>query len=229
MQSKFIGTGGAFDYRYGNSAAILWLRDMKILIDCGADVFSALRHKGQADDITHILITHLHDDHGGSLGSLLAYHTLILKKPKLKLIYPTESFHDHLLNFVSFIIKTDEHVEFVPMTEFEGLHFIDTFGLHVKDFPTFAYYFTDNNKTIAYSGDIGDPDCVFDHLRSQGLTGATVFHDITFNPANTAHAFYKDVAKHRDDFTVFGYHIDPEKEPADNEVPLVWKQADLML
>jgi ribonuclease BN (tRNA processing enzyme) len=229
MQVKFVGTGGAFDYRYGNSAAVVWFRDMKILVDCGADVFTQLRQKGHADDITHVLITHLHDDHGGSLGSLLAYHTLILRKPRLKLIYPTESFHRHLGQFLTFIISVDQHVEFLPMDAFEGLHYIDTFGLHVKDFPTFAYYFTEGTKTIAYSGDLGDPDVVFGYLHAQGLTGCTVYHDITFNRANRAHAFYKDVAKHTDDFEVFGYHVDPTEAPPDNSLRLVHNHPELLL
>jgi ribonuclease BN (tRNA processing enzyme) len=221
MTIQFIGTGGAFDYRQGNSAAIVAWRDMRILVDCGADVFRALRERDAADDITHILITHLHDDHAGSLGSLLAYHTIVLRKPRLKLIYPTESFRKHLHAFLDFIIRTDEHAEFVAIDDIPGLSFIDTFGRHVPQFPTFAYIFTEGERTIAYSGDIGDPDFVFDNLRSLRLHGATVFHDISFSPQNKAHAFYKDVAKHAGEFEIYGYHLDPEKAPDDNPIRLV--------
>jgi ribonuclease BN (tRNA processing enzyme) len=225
-----VGTGGAFDFRQRNSSALMSFRGMAILLDCGADVFTTLRGKGAADDITHILITHLHDDHAGSLGSILCYHTLILKKPKLQLIYPTEAFRQHLFNFLSFIIaKPDDHVEWIPMDAVPGIEFVDTTGLHVKDFPTFGYIFTEDGKTIAYSGDIGDGHFIFNQLEQRGLKGSTVFHDITFNPANKAHAFYKDVASHVNDFEVYGYHLDPDTEPGDNPLALVSARQDLML
>lgn len=230
MTIKFIGTGGAFDYRYRNSAAIVWLRDMKILIDCGCDIFTSLRQKEQADDITHVLITHLHDDHAGSLGSLLAYHVLILKKPPLKLIYPTDSFRDHLLAFMKFILKDpNKFAEFIPIADMEGVGFIDTYGKHVADFPTFSYYFTEDGQCICHSGDIGNPDFIFEELTRLGLEGATVFHDITFSETNKPHAFYRDVSKHLDGFSIYGYHLDPEKEPGDNLVTLVQKVPELLI
>lgn len=230
MEIKFVGTGGAFDYRHRNSAAIVWLRDMKILIDCGCDVFATLRYAGQADDFTHILITHLHDDHIGSMGSLLAYNTVVLNRPPLKLIYPTVTFREHLNSFMKFILKEPgKYIDFVPIDEVDGLGYIDTFGRHVPDFPTFGYYFKHGDQKIAYSGDLGDPSFFFEELLKVGLEGATVFHDVTFNEKAKPHAFYKEVAKHQDKFKVYAYHLDPESVPLDNTVNLVVNHPELLV
>lgn len=73
---KFVGTGSAFNTARGNNSAYILEGDTLILIDCGATTFDRLKSSGILDNVVniHIYITHTHDDHVGSLGSLILYH-----------------------------------------------------------------------------------------------------------------------------------------------------------
>src|SRR4030095_1587723 len=67
MLLQFLGTGGAFNPEYGNSAALIRCNGKSILIDCGFTVFAKLKEFNLFNQIDYILITHLHNDHTGSL------------------------------------------------------------------------------------------------------------------------------------------------------------------
>ena len=73
MELKFLGTGGAFDWECGNSSALVSFKGETILIDCGCVVYQQLCRLNLIDKIDAILITHFHDDHVGSLSSILAH------------------------------------------------------------------------------------------------------------------------------------------------------------
>ncbi len=51
MKIKFIGTGGAFEPRYGNSAALLEFQHKTILIDAGFTVYGRdVRQRSMIND-----------------------------------------------------------------------------------------------------------------------------------------------------------------------------------
>lgn len=74
---SFIGTGSAFNTKLGNNGAYLKSPDGKTLfmIDCGELTFDRLQKYKVLDGVEnlHVLITHFHPDHVGSLGSLVFY------------------------------------------------------------------------------------------------------------------------------------------------------------
>jgi ribonuclease BN (tRNA processing enzyme) len=88
MIIEVIGVGGAFSYELGNSSVLAWDNSYKsaILFDCGSTVFSDLRKKEQQEKrdiiskIDSVFISHLHDDHYGSVATLLEYRFWIHKK-----------------------------------------------------------------------------------------------------------------------------------------------------
>jgi len=74
-----IGDGGAFDTEKTNSSFLI---NENVLFDCGYNVFAKLREYEKNDDmfirrINHIVISHIDDDHMGSLKSLLYYRYFI--------------------------------------------------------------------------------------------------------------------------------------------------------
>ena len=229
MTIKFLGTGGAFDTDYLNSAAVLNFRGIHLLIDCGFTVFPALVQKNLVQKVTHILLTHLHNDHCGSLANLLLYKSIIEKAPKPVILYPSEQFKQQLYLFLEIQVKEpDKYAEFVPLENFEGITCVDTYGKHSEGLQTYAYIFEENDERYAYSGDLAKPEVLFDRLERMPPKRTCVFHDITFNPDNTGHTYYKKLFPYLNGVDLFGYHCDPTQSPLDNPIRLVFFQQDMM-
>lgn len=230
MQIKFIGTGGAFDYEYGNSAAYLHFRGKRILIDCGNSVYRRLRQTGLADQIDYILITHLHDDHVGSLNSTVLHHKYLLAEPrKARVLVASESFGKELKAFMNFGLRDPEnYADVLPLDTLEGITAVDTFGKHVDGMQTYGYIFEDENEIVAFSGDLGDAQIIFDHLPSETDKKIRVFHEMSFIRQDRVHTYYRDLNHRVDQYEIYGYHLDPRNAPADNRVPLVADFPDLL-
>jgi ribonuclease BN (tRNA processing enzyme) len=226
---KFIGTGGAFDFTSGNSSAVVRHCDKNFLIDCGNSVFSRLASLGMVSEIDGIFITHLHDDHVGSLTTLLFYRRFVLGKGPIPIYVPSDAFRQLLTAFFRFTMDNpSELATFHFVSELEGAGSIDTFGRHVVGMPTFAYYFQGTSASVVYSGDNGDADYLFGELNARNLPSPTVFHEIFFHSPIRSHTHYKDLMRWQDRYTIFGYHCDPGHSPADNHVELVAHHPELL-
>ena len=225
MQINFIGTGGAFDYQLGNSAALLDFNGRRILIDCGNGTYKQLREARLADSIDHILITHCHDDHVGSLTTFILHHQYFLTTPrKANILVPSENFKDHLCDFLKFAMPDyKDLVSFTPLSDIDGIEAINTFGLHIKNMPSFGYIFESDEQIYAYSGDLCDPNIIFKTLDSKRTLGKEikVFHDMSFDENDTVHCYYKDLIPHLENNQIFAYHLDPRDNPDDNPIPLL--------
>ena len=79
MRLEVLGTNAAFAAQGVTNSFILWQNNNSgILLDCGFSVYQELRQKGYADKIDTVLISHLHQDHCGSVVNLLDYRYKIL-------------------------------------------------------------------------------------------------------------------------------------------------------
>jgi L-ascorbate metabolism protein UlaG (beta-lactamase superfamily) len=220
MKIQFLGYGDAFDLELGNSAAILTYERDKILIDCGYTTYQALREHRLLDRITHILITHLHNDHSGTLATLLL-HRAIFSGLKTIILYPDDEFAKDLKDFLKVQVGNPEKLcSFQKLDNIPYAGFINSTGYHVKYLRTYAYYFKDSHKTIVYSGDLGDPDFLFRELKTRGIEKARVFHDVAFYP-NSVHAYYRNLQLRMNEYEIIGYHHDPRKKPKDCKIPSV--------
>ena len=232
MEVKFLGTGGAFTYEYGNSAAFIRFRGKNILVDCGNSVYKKLRESKLADHIDYILLTHFHDDHVGSLITTVLHHKYLLPNPRpAKILIPSPEFQDLLGWFISFgMPHPEKYVDFIPLDSVEGIRAIDTFGMHIQHMQSYAYLFEDEEEIVAYSGDLGNPDIVFEHLsKFNGQKKIRVFHEMCFTPSDGVHSCYTDLMPHQKDFDIYAYHLDPRKEPKDNTIPLVANMPELLI
>jgi ribonuclease BN (tRNA processing enzyme) len=221
MEIKFIGTGGAFDMDYGNSAAIVHCNGKNILVDCGHTVFPKLLKLNLIKDIDYILITHLHDDHVGSLSTLIFYCYFYLPNKKAKIIVPIK-FQEELINFLNFSQKNV--LNFASFEELpEYITPIDTYQKHYPEMQTYGYVFTENQKHFVYSGDLNDVSFLINELKTLNLDGKIIlFQDISFNElAKSAHAYYKEVENYLTEYEIWGYHCNPNLKPQDCKIPLV--------
>ena len=222
MKIQFIGTGGAFDVALGNSAALVDCEGTRFLIDCGHSVFPKLMERDVIDSIDAVLITHLHDDHVGSLSTLIFYHYLILKKGRMKIVVPHQRLKRELCDFLAHSQQEpEERVEFVPLSDYPQLGAIDTYGQHVPEMQTWGYTFREGEEKVVYSGDNGNTEAFFKVVEGREMEGALVFHEVTFWPGIFAHAYYKELEVYMDRYRIYGYHCDPKYAPEDLRVPLV--------
>lgn len=166
---KFIGTGSAFNTKLGNNGAYVKSDDQKtlFLIDCGEVTFSRLQKYGVLDGVerVHVLMTHNHPDHIGSLGSLAFF--MFYKS------FPFESritlYSPDIVELMQNLTSTGVREEHYLIQElFEASNTISlgsSIGIllarpmivpHDKRLTSYAYYLQfekDTYKTIYYSGD----------------------------------------------------------------------------
>ncbi len=229
---QFVGTGGAFDFAQGNSAALISFKGKKILLDCGHSVYPRLREKGLAGAIDYILLTHLHDDHVGSLSTLI-FHQKYAEQKRAKLLYPTADFGDLLHQFLAFSQqKPEEYSDFLPLWQFPngGISYIDTTGMHVPNMPTFAYIFEDEDEILCYSGDMGNAYLFMTHFEKYPTTKKVrIFNEIIFYPNIKSHCYYKELELLAAKYEVYGYHANHHEAPADNKIALVANFEELIL
>lgn len=85
---NFIGRGSAFNTKEGNTSAYMKQEEDILLIDCGENVFTRILELNLLKNVENIyvIITHLHPDHVGSLGTLIFY-CYYIKKIKVNLIF----------------------------------------------------------------------------------------------------------------------------------------------
>lgn len=230
MKIKFLGTGGAFENEFGNSSAFITLDNENILLDCGYAVYPVLKEKSLIEQLDAVIITHLHNDHVGSLSNLIFHHHFFVPNKRLKFYYPTEDYRNHVIEFLSFSLgKPEKYVDFLSMSEHPNLNFIDTFGMHVPEMHTFAYIIENKTEMLIYSGDLNNPKVIFDFLEEKkSVKKVTIFHEISYNDFG-AHTYYKDLIPFLEKYQIFAYHCNPEKNPNDNPISLVAHQKELML
>lgn len=198
----FLGTGGAFNTERGNTSAYFELGTELFLIDSGEDVFAKLIKKNVFDGKTrvNIFITHLHSDHAGSLGTLIAYlyiKVFNMDRSKVCLYFPSEAITDFLAiqgikqdMYTSFTNLWDElyidGYERQPEYTFEPAY--HTSELDYKKQPNcFSIEFSLKNEfDFYYSGDT----CEFKQKLMNTYAFDYIYHEVTSNKGATVHFQY---------------------------------------
>ncbi len=185
---KFIGTGSAFNTEMGNTSAFIKQDDTLLLIDCGETAFARMKQLNIFDEVSKvfIIITHMHSDHVGSLGSLIAYLNIY------KDIVPTlvitnedsaEAQEDTLRNYLSILGVDEEDYDFsyADMLEdvLDGLKRVELVEIkHSSKITSYAVELYFEDKTIYYTGDTIDKEYLT--LVSRSLkTNDLVYTDCT--------------------------------------------------
>ncbi|WP_167958945.1 MBL fold metallo-hydrolase [Anaerosporobacter faecicola] len=199
---KFLGTGGAFNTKRGNTSAYFELGSELFLIDVGEDVFPKTIENHLFDQKTrvNIFITHLHSDHVGSLGTLLAYLYINVfgqDRSKICVYFPSEALKELLelqgvteevytfyVNLwdelyvdgyqreVEYNFEAGKHTPYLDYKKNENCYHI-TFSQKKE----FCFY---------YSGDT----CEFNHQLSNPYAYDWIYHEVTMIKSAEVHFQY---------------------------------------
>lgn len=165
---NFIGTGSAFNVELGNNGAYIKQGRELFLIDCGASAFGRIRKSDMLQGIEeiHVLLTHTHTDHIGSIGSLIEFVFFgglgKFANPAVTIYAPNAigpaNRKVSLVDFLTFV-GIEDHM--YHLVQFESTCHIPNIGHveavaveHVPHLNCFAYIINlDNGKRVYYSGD----------------------------------------------------------------------------
>lgn len=166
---KFIGSGSAFNTKLGNTSAYYKEGTQLFLIDCGSSTFQKIKDSDLLDGVEniHVLITHSHSDHIGSLGDLVLYSYFSMgEMMKIKTnIYSIGA--TDVKKILKLMGVTEEYYNYIPtlhtletkLKQFNDLSIIELYrNKHVDELFSFGYVIRLNGKKIYYSGDTSDLD-----------------------------------------------------------------------
>ncbi|WP_455717861.1 MBL fold metallo-hydrolase [Anaerosporobacter sp.] len=199
----FLGTGGAFNTERGNTSAYFELGTELFIIDAGEDVFAKLINKNLFNGKTrvNIFITHLHSDHVGSLGTLIAYlyiKAFNMDRSKVCVYFPSESINELLTiqgikqdMYTLFINRWDElyidGYEKQPEYIFDPTHHTDELNYN-NETNCFSLEFSLRDEfSFFYSGDT----CEFNEKLMNTYAFDYIYHEVTANKGATVHFQYE--------------------------------------
>ena len=200
MNIRQIGNGGAFDYQSVNSSFVIEHNDKYLLFDCGYSVYAELRRL-DADEkedfdlkkLDAIYISHMDDDHVGSIKTLL-YYQYFVNGITTKVMYQTgtgleDDIECELLFHMDTKRENDEEVNasiwtpiYLPLNggtiwntlevhSEETDHHVECYGLRVFDI----------NEEIYISGDTKATKQTADVMEGllKGHRDLLIFHDFS--------------------------------------------------
>lgn len=190
MKLNFLGKGAAFYPAYGNTGAYILDQKDLYLLDCGESAFHLLHQKGIMDEAEQVfvIITHLHADHIGSLGSLISYFYCVRKKPVF-IIHPEKTIVK-LLKLEGISDAGYCYMERLPENA-AGIQAKPIEVFHVPDMKCYGYLLTDQEGVFYYSGDAADiPSDVLEAFK-QGQIDRIYQDTSTHDEVHPTHCYYK--------------------------------------
>lgn len=176
MELRFLGTGAAFFPEMGNNGAFFVRGDDLYLLDCGESAFAKLHRSGlltQYKGQLTILLTHMHSDHCGSLGTLVLYMNSILGC-KSVIVHP----NDEVRELLRLMGANESQYTLKPDLQADGLSITPIPIQHTPAVKAFAYLVKTEAETIYYSGDSTHiPPEILDGLRGGSI--GRLYQDVT--------------------------------------------------
>ena len=155
MEWNFMGKGSAFYPPFGNTGAYMLLEKELYLLDCGERAFDHLYYHVDLEAVenVYVILTHLHADHVGSLGTLISYF-YCLRGKRIHVIHPEETV---IRLLILQGLETDAYQFSREMPENKaGLRAVPVKVQHVENMECYGYLLSDGKETIYYSGDARD-------------------------------------------------------------------------
>lgn len=153
----FIGNDSGFGEK--NNSAYFERNNELFIIDCGATVFNEIKNRFDFKSYKNIniIITHLHNDHAGSLSQFILYMWFIYNK-KVNVIC-------NCLHIKEYLEITGTPPESYNIEKsLDNLEFIKT--KHTDFLDTYGFIMDIDNKKILYTGDTANLDSFMPYLNN---------------------------------------------------------------
>ena len=140
----FLGKDSGFGDN--NNSAYIEDNNNLYIIDCGFTVFNIIKNKFDFKkyDSINVIITHLHNDHAGSLSQVILY-LFFIYNIKVNVVSKCENIKKYLE------ITGTPNEAYTLQDWLENLEFIKT--IHTKYLDAYGFRLIINNKTLIYTGD----------------------------------------------------------------------------
>ena len=123
----FLGRDSGFGEK--NNSAYVELEDEFILVDCGFTVFEQVKNKFDLSKYKEIkiIVTHLHNDHAGSLSQLILY-SYFVKNKKITVLSKCERIKEYLdiTGTPEEAYELKDNIEFIKT---EHTKYLDAYGI----------------------------------------------------------------------------------------------------
>lgn len=189
MLLKQLGNGGAFNFQDTNSSFLISVGESTDLIfDCGYSVYAKLRQqeidgKINLQNLKHVFISHMDDDHMGSLKTLILF--MFFSKQISLQIHCDKSIYNELKIYLSDIVGVMDNGVIIPTEIYKltwmskttiGNVYLETIKVkHNKD--TAGLYFNSPDKTDLFiSGDTIAEKSIENFVVSKNKK-VVIFHD----------------------------------------------------
>lgn len=194
---RFLGIDSGFGFE--NNSAYAVENNNLLLIDCGGTVFGKLLMMDQNNgflktkDRIDIIITHLHDDHVGSLSTLILYCKYVLNK-KPVIYTKCQNINDRM----RICGVSDDFYEVRDHSE--KIEFVKT--LHDVGLDSYGFKLDINGKKILYTGDTSTFQPFIDKL-----DGVSEIYIDTNIRKNSAHIYLEDNLEFLKELVNQGYDV----------------------
>ena len=193
--------GGDSGFGENNNSAFYVMGNKLILIDCGFAIFNKVKNMLNEFDEIDVIITHLHNDHAGTLSQLIMYVYFVLGKT-VNVIIKCERIYDYL--DITGTPKESYNIynstEYVELIKTEHVKELDSYGMSLKL----------DDKKIIYTGDTKSLDFFLPYLNDID----ELYVDVS--KSSDVHLKISDVLKKLDDIhnngtEVFLMHVDDKE------------------
>ena len=167
MRLQFLGSGDAFGSggRFNTCFHLTRKQGGNVLIDCGATSMVAIRKwRVDPNEVSTVLVTHLHGDHFGGLPFFLLDAQLVSRRTAPLTLAGPPGFEARLMTIMEAMFAGSTKVErrFVltirelalhERAEIDGLHVTPYLMKHYSGAPSYALRVETESKVLTYSGD----------------------------------------------------------------------------